>query len=329
MISEGTFRHKKGFTTCPNCVVDDERLDMATLGLYCKIQSKVTIPNSQWKKSYFLNEALKNPKNTKNSFNESWRRLKECGYLKIYIHSTGKGTWREYDLLDEPDSGPSEIRVSSKTDNEIAESPANTEDFQGSKFQHLGNPTVGFPDSGIPEAGISESGLNNIKDINNPEEKNNNKNFIQTEFNLSGHVSQREREKRQDGQEYKNEIVDFIKDQVEYNTLIQNNPDDTETIDGLINIIADIVTTKPNEGYERINGRDYSHEVVKSRLLKMDYFTMGYVLDKLKDNTTKIRNMRAYLLTVLYNAKDERELSVMNQVNHDMYGGGWAEKGIV
>ena len=80
------------------------------------------------------------------------------------MHSTGKGTWREYDLLDEPESGPCEIRISSKSEDEIAESPANTEFFQGAKIQHLGFPTVGIPDSGIPAVGISEVGISNTED---------------------------------------------------------------------------------------------------------------------------------------------------------------------
>ena len=329
-MGDGTFRQKKGFTTCPNSVVDDERLDMAALGLYCKIQRKVTIPGSQWKKSYFMNEALKNPKNTKNGFNEAWKRLKECGYLKIYVHSTGKGTWREYDLLDEPESGPCEIRISSKSDDENAESPANTEFFQGAEIQHLGFPTVGIPDSGIPAVGISEVGISNTKDINKPELINNNNLINQTEFNLSSPVSRNTQDQGQDRLDLKQIYVKLIKDQVEYDSLIESHEGEKEIIDGIINVITDIATTTPKSGYERINGRDdYPHEVVKSRLLKTDTSVMEHVLEKLNQNTSKIHNLRAYLLTVLYNAKDEMELSIMNQVNYDMYGGGWEEKGIV
>ena len=96
----------------------------------------------------------------------------------------------------------------------------------------------------------------------------------------------------------------------------------------MLNVIADVATTDPPEGVEWINKRAYSHEVVKSRFLKMDEKTLKHALDRMEKNTTKIRNMRAYLMTVLYNAKDEVELSLQNQVNHDMYGGDWQEKGI-
>ncbi len=339
-MSDGTFRQKKGFTACPNAVVEDRRLDMATVGLYCMIQSKVTIPNSKWNKSFFMNWALENPKNSKNGFNDSWRKLKDCGYLKIYIYSTGKGTWREYDLLDSPEEGPSEIRISSKKENEMLQSTENREDFQGAKNQHLGNPAVGNPmvgnpavgnpDVGKPTVGISEVGISNTKDINKTELLNNNNLINKTEFKFISPVSHNSKDNGQDRQEIKQAYVELIKDQVNYDSLVEEHENEKEIIDGIINVITDIATTKSKSGYERINGRDdYPYEVVKSRLLKTDARVMEHVLEKLNQNTCKIHNLRAYLLTVLYNAKDEMELSIMNQVNYDMYGGGWEEKGIV
>ena len=94
-----------------------------------------------------------------------------------------------------------------------------------------------------------------------------------------------------------------------------------ETIDGIIGIIADIATTEPLDGYEIVNKRKYPHEVVKSRLLKMDYMTVTHVLDRLKKNTTEIKSLRNYLITTLYNARDEMDLSVDAEVRHDMHAG--------
>ena len=135
---------------------------------------------------------------------------------------------------------------------------------------------------------------------------------------------------RTDGQDRKATYIRILKDQVGYERLCREPPysERIEIIDGMLNVIADVATTDPPEGVEWINKRAYSHEVVKSRFLKMDEKTLKHALDRMEKNTTKIRNMRAYLMTVLYNAKDEVELSLQNQVNHDMYGGGWQEKGI-
>ena len=90
--------------------------------------------------------------------------------------------------------------------------------------------------------------------------------------------------------------------------------------------IADIATTVPPDGYERVNGRQYPHEVVKSRLLKMDYETIIHVLDRFKENKTEIRNMRSYLLTALYNARDEKDIQFQNFFNHSYYGTDWTQQ---
>ena len=119
--------------------------------------------------------------------------------------------------------------------------------------------------------------------------------------------------------------IGLLRDQVEYGRLLQEDPygDRINIVDGILNIIADIATTDPPDGYERVNGRPYPHEVVKSRLLKMDYETINHVLDRFKENKTEIRNMRSYLLTALYNARDEKDIQFQNFFNHTYYGTDW------
>ena len=119
--------------------------------------------------------------------------------------------------------------------------------------------------------------------------------------------------------------IGLLRDQVEYGRLLQEDPygDRINIVDGILNIIADIATTDPPDGYERVNGRPYPHEVVKSRLLKMDYETINHVLERFKENKTEIRNMRSYLLTALYNARDEKDIQFQNFFNHSYYGTDW------
>ena len=123
--------------------------------------------------------------------------------------------------------------------------------------------------------------------------------------------------------------IDMLKDQVEYDRLRQEDVyhDQMNMVDGIINIIADIATTEPPDGYERINGRQYPHMVVVSRLTKMDYETITHVLGRLKENTSEIKNLRSYLLTTLYNARDEKDIQFQNFFNHSYYGTDWSKKG--
>lgn len=74
--------------------------------------------------------------------------------------------------------------------------------------------------------------------------------------------------------------------------------------------------------FYRIGGQDFPLEVVKSRLLKLNSEHISYVVSSLKSNTTKVRNIRAYLLTALYNAPTTISSYYTALVNHDLYGGG-------
>lgn len=72
----------------------------------------------------------------------------------------------------------------------------------------------------------------------------------------------------------------------------------------------------------RVNGEDKPSSVVISVLLKLNYFDFLYAVQKYKQNTTKVNNHGAYILTLLYNAKAQNEADVTNQVQHDLYGSG-------
>jgi len=73
----------------------------------------------------------------------------------------------------------------------------------------------------------------------------------------------------------------------------------------------------------RVAGNDFPQAVVKSRFLKLDRGHIHFVFDCLRENNTQVRNMKQYLLTVLYNAPVTIESYYAVQVNHDLYG--WRE----
>ena len=70
----------------------------------------------------------------------------------------------------------------------------------------------------------------------------------------------------------------------------------------------------------RICGEEKPTAVVISRLFKLTPEDLLYALKQYHRQTTKIRNHRAYLLTVLYLAKEQNELDISNRVMHNMYG---------
>ena len=93
----------------------------------------------------------------------------------------------------------------------------------------------------------------------------------------------------------------------------------TERIDELVQLMLDTICSKRDT--VRIDRADYPAEVVKSRLLKLRYPHIEYVLDCLGKTTTKINNIRSYLLTALYNSLTTMDSYYSAAVNHDLYGG--------
>lgn len=95
---------------------------------------------------------------------------------------------------------------------------------------------------------------------------------------------------------------------------------DKDEIDIVMSLLYDTLNT--TKSTIRISGEEKPTSVVISKLLKLNEFDITYAWKQFKSQTTRIRNQRAYLLTVLYLAKEQSELDISNQVQHDMYGRG-------
>lgn len=113
--------------------------------------------------------------------------------------------------------------------------------------------------------------------------------------------------------------TDIIKHNIDYDSLLEGcSLGDKEHIDEMVELMAETV------GIERetlnVAGAEYPYQFVKGKLLKVDYSHIQYVLECLHKNTTKIHNIRAYLLTCLFNAPSTINSYYRAEVNHDMYG---------
>ena len=94
-----------------------------------------------------------------------------------------------------------------------------------------------------------------------------------------------------------------------------------EDLDEIVELMVETVCARRKT--TRIAGSDFPHEVVRSRFLKLDSEHIRFVMDSLQKNTTEVRNMKQYLLTVLFNAPTTMSNHYTSQVNHDMNAGGW------
>ena len=113
---------------------------------------------------------------------------------------------------------------------------------------------------------------------------------------------------------------ELILENIEYDYLIQNHQLDRDRLDELVELMVDTVCSRRET--IRIAGDDYPAEVVKSRFLKLDSSHIEYVLDRMRENTTYVRNIKKYLLAALYNAPATIGSYYTSLVSHDLYGGG-------
>ena len=112
---------------------------------------------------------------------------------------------------------------------------------------------------------------------------------------------------------------EIIKDNIDYEYLLSDLPYDHDRLEEILELIVETVCS--TKKYIRVAGSDYPAEVVRSRLLKLDMEHIKFVFDCLKENTTKIRNIKQYLLTTLYNAPTTIGSYYSALVQHDLYGG--------
>lgn len=109
--------------------------------------------------------------------------------------------------------------------------------------------------------------------------------------------------------------LELIRENIEYDCFSEG---EQEKVDELIQIMLDVVCS--SQSTVRVHGEDLPHEVVKSRFLKLNHEHIEYVLLSLKRNTSDVKNIRAYLITTLYNAPTTIDSYYTALVNHDMYG---------
>ena len=114
---------------------------------------------------------------------------------------------------------------------------------------------------------------------------------------------------------------DLILENIEYDHLCREFTTYREDLDELVELIVETVCAKRQT--TRIAGSDFPHEVVRSRFLKLTSEHIRFVMDCMKKNTTDVRNMKQYLLTVLFNSPTTINNYYTAQVNHDMNAGGW------
>lgn len=123
----------------------------------------------------------------------------------------------------------------------------------------------------------------------------------------------------EDGISERNEYERYFRESLSIDVLLRENLGEEETILGILDLLVDVCCSK--RSVIRIAGDDKPLAVVKSRFMKLNAEHIRYVLKCLSENTTRVRNIRQYLLTALYDAPATIRPFYQAWVNNDMATG--------
>ena len=174
-----------------------------------------------------------------------------------------------------------------------------------SESQNVGIKTPKICDSRLPESGNQDS-----QDLSPNKNKYNNNLLSDTESNLI--LS--EDAKRSDEIDV-NAYAELVRENLDLDILYERYRFDHEMIEGIYEIIVETVVSQSDSIV--INCTKYPMSIVRSKFLKLNMSHIEYVLDSLKANTTKVRNIKKYMLAMLFNAPSTISSYYQAEVNHD------------
>lgn len=294
----------KNYTTMSNYHLRDRNLSNKARGL---LSTMLSLPE-EW--DYTTRGLAAICKDGVDGITAQLKELEYAGYLERHRVRDEKGHIcdMEYVIYEKPQPKPDSLSPntpSPDTGNPHTDSP------------HTETPDTGLADTALPR---QEKPAQINKDKSITEKSNTDESNIDSipsdvaRPSVLEALEMKRRETNRDREAYRKLILDNI----EYDILVHDRSRDRDRIDELVSIMVDTVCS--TKKFVRVGGEDLPAEVVKSRLLKLDREHILFVLDCLNENTTKIRNIRQYLLTALYNAPITIGNYYASLVNHDMYG---------
>jgi len=156
-----------------------------------------------------------------------------------------------------------------------------------------------------------ENGLEPVKKLDP-----NNNDFNNTNLNNTNHIIP---SGRVDAMDEAEAYMELIRENIEYDALMSCPTwSDREYYEELYQLICEVVCV-PTKSI-RIAGREYPYSLVKNRFMKLNASHLKYVIGCMEKNTTKVANIKSYLITALYNAPSTISHYYNAEVNHDMYG---------
>lgn len=111
-------------------------------------------------------------------------------------------------------------------------------------------------------------------------------------------------------------LAETVKQNIDYDVLLQSYPNEGQLVQGIYELIVETVAYTGKKLV--IASNELPAEFVKNRFMKLNFMHIQYVISSMKKNTTKIKNIKKYLLAALYNAPTTMQGYYQAEVNHAM-----------
>ena len=279
----------RGYTVMSNHHLRNHALSLKAKGL---LSQMLSLPED-W--DYTLQGLAQINKESIDAIREAVRELERAGYIKRSRERDERGCLRGtvYTIYEQPQTQPN------------PEEPAQA-------LPTLDNPTLEKPMLDFPT-------LENPTQLNTErknKEKQNIDRSITDSFPFPSGFPDAPAQKRMETKGTFESYRELILENIDYDILAGDPHVDREQLDEIVDLVQETVCSTRSR--IRVAGNDYPAEVVRSKLLKLNSEHIRFVTDCLKQNTTRIRNIRQYLLTVLFNAPSTMNSYYTALVAHDM-----------
>ena len=280
----------KGYTVMSNHHLRNHALSLKAKGL---LSQMLSLPED-W--DYTLQGLAQINKESIDAIREAVRELERAGYIKRSRERDERGCLRGtvYTIYEQPHAEPT-------PEEPTQEKPA------------LNNPTLEKPM-------LEKPTLENPMQLNTKSTKKRKRQS--TDLSITDSIPfpsgfpETPVQKRTEAKETFESYRELILENIDYDVLAGDPCVDREQLDEIVELVQETVCSTRSR--IRVAGNDYPAEVVRSKLLKLNSEHIRFVMDCLKQNTTRIRNIRQYLLAMLFNAPSTMNSYYTALVAHDM-----------
>ena len=279
----------KGYAVMSNHHLRNHTLSLKAKGL---LSQMLSLPED-W--DYTLKGLAQINRESIDAIREAVRELEQAGYITRSRERDERGCLRGtiYTIYEQPHAEPT------------PEEPAQA--LPTLDHPTLEKPMLDFPTLGNPMQ-LNTKGKN--------KEKQNTDQSITDSIPFPSGFPDVTVQKRTEAKESFERYRDLILENIDYDVLASDPHVDREQLDEIVELVQETVCSTRSR--IRVAGNNYPAEVVRSKLLKLNSEHIRFVMDCLKQNTTRIRNIRQYLLTALFNAPSTMSSYYAALVAHDM-----------